>query len=209
MKEQFEPELRRHLGPVKAPDALWDRVRSAEVSSVHVGKSNVVKPRGMAWQLAAAGVAVVLIAAGITVWLNRALTGEELAVRALNRPTEQLEFRTEDLTEVRAWVKSGTGLDVPLPAHTSPTVHMIGAHVNRAGVPAAEIAYRVGGVDATLVVTKAGPSGDGRHAFVKSGSFHGANFQSWTMRGQMYTIAAKDARQGCLLCHSTGAPGRL
>ena len=42
--------------------------------------------------------------------------------------------------------------------------------------------------------------------FVKSGSYHGANFMSWTMRGQMYTIASADARVGCLLCHSTGAP---
>jgi len=160
----------------------------------------------MTWQWAAAAVATVAVVAGVTVWLNRSLSSEELAVRALSRPPEQLEFRTEDLTELRSWVKSGTGFDVPLPSRTSPTVHMIGAHVNRGGVPTAEIAYRVGSVDARLVVSKAPPDGDGRHAFVKSGSYHGANFQSWTMRGQMYTIAATDARVGCMLCHNTGAP---
>lgn len=163
--------------------------------------------RALTWQWATAAVATVAVVAGITVWMNRSLTSEELAVRALSRPAEQLEFRSEDLSELRIWVKSGTGLDVPLPGRTSPTVHMIGARVNRSGVPTAEISYRVGNVDATLVVSKAPPSGDGRHAFVKSGSYHGTNFQSWTMRGQMYTIAATDtARVGCMLCHSTGAP---
>ena len=88
-----------------------------------------------------------------------------------------------------------------------PSVQLIGAHVNRKGKPTAEISYRVGDVDATLVVSKIPMEGDGRHEFVKSGSYHGANFTSWTMRGQMYTIASADARVGCMLCHSTGAPG--
>jgi len=203
----YEAELRRHLGPVKAPHELWDRVQGAQASSsVHV-----LKPERTTWQWAAAAVATVAIVAGITVWMNRGVSSEELAVRALSRPPEQLEFRTEDLTELRSWVKSGTGLDVPLPGRTSPTVHMIGARVSRGGVPTAEISYRVGNVDATLIVSKAPPNGDGKHAFVKSGSYHGANFQSWTMRGQMYTIAsvgaaADSARVGCMLCHSTGAP---
>jgi hypothetical protein len=83
---------------------------------------------------------------------------------------------------------------------------MIGAHVNRAGVPTAEIAYRVGDADVSLVVSRIPQEGDGRHQFVKSGSYHGSSFQSWTMRGQMYTIASADAKVGCLLCHSTGAP---
>jgi hypothetical protein len=203
-KDWNEPELSRHLGPVKAPDELWDRVHGNGVHGAHAVRSR--PSRRITWQWAAAAVATVAVVVGVTVWLNRSLTIEELAIRALSRPPEQLEFRTEDLTELRSWVKSGTGLDVPLPGRTSPTVHMIGAHVNRKGVPTAEIAYRVGSVDARLVVSKAPPDGDGRHAFVKSGSYHGANFQSWTMRGQMYTIAATDARVGCLLCHSTGAP---
>jgi hypothetical protein len=83
---------------------------------------------------------------------------------------------------------------------------MIGAHVNRARVPTAEISYRVGDADVSLVVSKTPMEGDGRHQFVKSGSYHGSSFQSWTMRGQMYTIASADAKVGCLLCHSTGAP---
>jgi hypothetical protein len=198
-----EPELKRHLGPVHAPQELWDRVHHAPAVT-HVVK---LRPaRKMAWQWAAAALATVAIVTGVALWRNRDISGEERAVRALSRTPEQLEFRSENLTEVRAWVKSGTGLDVPLPGRTSPVVRMIGAHVSRTGVPIAEISYRVGDADATLVVSKIPMTGDGRHAFVKSGSYHGTSFQSWTMRGQMYTIASADARVGCLLCHSTGAP---
>ena len=195
-----EPELSRHLGPVKAPDELWDRVHGTQ--TVHQLRPS----RGMTWQWAAAALATVAVVAGITVWQNRELSGEERAVRALSRTPEQLEFRSENLTEIRTWVKTGTGLDVPMPGRTSPAVRMIGAHVNRAGVPTAEIAYRVGDADVSLVVSKIPLEGDGRHQFVKSGSYHGSSFQSWTMRGQMYTIASADAKVGCLLCHSTGAP---
>jgi len=195
-----EPELSRHLGPVKAPDELWDRVHGTQ--TVHQLRPS----RGMTWQWAAAALATVAVVAGITVWQNRELSGEERAVRALSRTPEQLEFRSENLAEVRTWVKTGTGLDVPMPGNTSPAVRMIGARVNRAGVPTAEIAYRVGDADVSLVVSKIPLEGDGRHQFVKSGSYHGSSFQSWTMRGQMYTIASADAKVGCLLCHSTGAP---
>jgi hypothetical protein len=200
-----EPELRRHLSPVQAPDELWDRVQGAD-SSQRVYALRSRKQAGSVWQWAAAALATVAIAAGITVWQNRAISGEERAVRALSRTPDQLDFRSENLTEVRTWVKSGTGLDVPMPGQTSPAVRMIGALVNKAGVPTAEIAYRVGDADVSLVVSRIPQEGDGRHQFVKSGSYHGSSFQSWTMRGQMYTIASADAKVGCLLCHSTGAP---
>jgi hypothetical protein len=208
-KDWNEPELRRHLGPVRAPDELWDRVQGVATLSaraISYQGARASRPRAHAWQWAAAAVATVAIVAGITVWQNRELSGEERAVRALSRTPEQLQFRSADLTELRTWVKSGTGLDVPLPVRTSSAVQLLGAYVNRKGVPTAEISYRVGGMDATLVVSKIALEGDGRHAFVKSGSYHGSSYQSWTMRGQMYTIASADAKVGCLLCHSTGAP---
>jgi hypothetical protein len=201
-KDQFEPELKRHLGPVKAPDELWNRVQGVSTPF------QVLKPRRSAWQWAAAVAAVAVIAAiaGTTVWLNRSLTTEELAVRALRRAPEQMEFRSADLAELRTWVKAGTGLDVPFTGRAAPSVHLVGAHVTRKRVPTAEISYRVGDMDVTLAVSKADPAADGKHTFVRSGSYHGANFTTWSMRGQMYTIAAADARVGCLLCHSTGAP---
>lgn len=199
-----EPELKRHLGPVQAPEELWNRVHGAH------GVTQVVEVRPgwrMSWQWAAAAVAAVAIIAGVTVWQNRDISGEERAVRALSRTPEQLQFHSTDAAELRAWVRTDTGLDVPMPAHTASSVQLVGAYVNRRGsTPTAEISYRVGGQDATLVVSKIPMDGDGRHQFIKSGSYHGSNFTSWTMRGQMYTIASTDARVGCLLCHSTGAP---
>ena len=194
-----EPELSRHLGPVKAPDELWDRGQGAQ--AVRLRPS-----RGMPWQWAAAALAMVAMIAGITVWRNRSLTTEERAVRALARGTEQLQFHSDDLAEIRNWVKAGSDLDIPLRGQPAPAVQLIGVSLTRQGTPAAEISYRVGDMDARLVISKVSSDGDGRHAFVKSGTFHGANFQSWTMRGEMFTIAAADARVGCLLCHSTGAP---
>jgi len=211
-RDLHEPELKRHLAPVKAPDELWDRVRSGKVSSR--------EPRTAAstWRWAVAAVAAIVVVAGVAVWLNRPLSSEELAVRALNHGPEQMEFRSENLAELRTWVKTGTGLDIPLSGRTAPSVRLIGAHVVKAsairkGSPAVEISYRVGDAGVALVISKAQPQGDGRHAFVKRGSSHGANFQSWTMRGQMYTIASvgasADARVGCMLCHSPGAPRPL
>jgi len=211
-EDLHERELKRHLAPVKAPDELWDRVRS--------GRASHLKPRpaAMTWRWAAAAVAAVAVAAGAMAWLNRPLSNEELAVRALNHSPEQMEFRSESLAELRTWIKSGTGLDIPLTGRATPSVRLIGAHVVKASVirkgsPAVEISYRVGDSGVALVISKAPPQGDGRHAFVKSGSSHGANFQSWTMRGQMYTIASvgasADARVGCMLCHSPGAPRPL
>ena len=203
-KQDYESELKRHLAPVPAPEELWDRVHSAPV----VTRVVRLRPaRGMTWQWAAAAVATVAIVAGVTVWLNRNISGEERAVRALSRTSEQLQFHSTDAAELRAWVKTDTGLDIPMPAHTASSVQLVGAYVSRKGsAPTAEISYRVGGQDATLVVSKIPMDGDGRHQFIKSGSYHGSSFQSWTMRGQMYTIASADARVGCLLCHSTGAP---
>jgi hypothetical protein len=205
-KDLFEPELARHLGPVKAPEQLWDRVQGAGSAGHTVRTAETGWNPAWGWVSA---VALVALAAGLTVWLNRDLTSEQIAVRALSRTPDQLQFRSADLSELRAWVKNDTGMDVPLPVRTASSVQMVGAYVSRKKTTTAEISYRVGGADVALVVSKIPAQGDGRHAFVKGGSYHGANFQSWTMRGQMYTIASADARVGCLLCHSTGAPARL
>jgi len=68
-----EPELKRHLGPVQAPEELWNRVHGAH------GVTQVVEVRPgwrMSWQWAAAAVAAVAIIAGVTVWQNRDISGE-------------------------------------------------------------------------------------------------------------------------------------
>ncbi len=207
MKQDWhEPELSRHLGPVKAPDELWDRVQTSEAISFERARKPA-RRIAMAWVTATA-VAVVAVA-GIATWRNRNLSSEERAVRALARAPKEVQFRSADLTEIRNWVKQSSGLDVPLRGLPAENVQLIGASLTRQGATAAEISYRVGGMEAALVISRMAEGGDGKHAFVKSGSYHGANFQSWTMRGEMFTIAAADARVGCMLCHNTGAPARL
>ncbi len=211
-KDWHEPELNRHLGPVKAPDDLWDRIsltknQGAEAISFERARPARRVQTALAWA-AAAALAVVAVA-GIGTWRNRSLSSEERAVRALARAPEQVEFRSGDLAEIRNWVKESSGLEIPLRGLPAGNVQLIGASLTRSGAPTAEISYRVGGMEAALVISKMAEGGDGKHAFVKSGSYHGSNFQSWTMRGEMFTIAAADARVGCMLCHSTGAPARL
>lgn len=206
----FEPELSRHLGPVKAPDQLWDRVHGAGVPVRTRARSWTPFWRKKTWILAAAAAAAVAgLAVGVNFMLNRSLSLEELAVAALGRSPDQLKFRSGEAPAVRAWIKSGTGLDVPMPSQLSPAVRLVGATVLSSKVPTAQVSYRVGDMDVTLAVSKADPAADGKHTFVRSGSYHGASFVTWSMRGQMYTVAAADARVGCQLCHNGGAPSRL
>src|SRR5437763_10564978 len=129
-----------------------------------------------------------------------------MAVAALGRAPEGVEFRFSDLRDLRTWMTTKVGLYLPLPCHGFPPVRVLGASLKRTGIRTATISYRVGDVDASLVVSKASPEGDGRHTIVKTGSYHGADFLSWTMRGQLYTITASDASLGCILCLCSGAP---
>jgi hypothetical protein len=204
-KEWHEPELHRHLGPVQAPDELWDRVHgsSALLRTPAPFRTPIWK---RTWTWAAAAAAVAGLAVGVRIIQSRNLSLEELAVAALGRGPDQLQFRSGEAASMRAWIKSGTGLDVPMPSELSPAVHLVGATLVSAKVPTVQVSYRVGDVEVALAVSKADPAANDIHTFVRSGSSHGAKFVTWSMRGQMYTVAAADARVGCLLCHSTGAP---
>jgi hypothetical protein len=204
-KEQFESELSRHLGPVKAPDELWDRLQGAGATQSRTSSRTPFWTRSWTWVAAAAAVAGLAI--GVNLVRNRNQSLEELAVSTLGRGPEQLKFRSQEAKAVRAWIKTGTGLDVPMPPALSPAVQLAGATLVPGKVPTAQISYRVGNAEATLVISKADPAANTMHTFVRSGSYHGANFQSWTMRGQMYTIATSaETKVGCLLCHNGGAP---
>ena len=204
-KEQFESELSRHLGPVKAPDDLWDRLQGSGARQSQASVRTPFWTRSWTWVAAAAAVAGLAI--GVNLARNRNQSLEEMAVGALGRGPAQLKFRSGEAKAVRAWIKSGTGLDVPMPSALSPSVQLVGATMVSSKVPTAQISYRVGNTEATLLVSKADPAANTMHTFVRSGFSHGASFQSWTMRGQMYTIATSaEAKVGCLLCHNGGAP---
>ncbi len=134
------------------------------------------------------------------------LSNEALAVQALLRGPEGLGLHSGQASEIRAWVKAGTGIDLPEQMRSSGTVQLYGARMVRKGVPTAEISYRVGDMDVALVVSKLGTGEDVRHSVVAMGSDQGAKYQSWVMHGQRYTVAAADARAACFLCHAGGAP---
>jgi hypothetical protein len=82
-KERFESELSRHLGPVKAPDQLWDRLQGAGAGQSRISVRTPFWTRSWTWVAAAAAVAGLAI--GVNLMRNRNLSLEELAVSTLGR----------------------------------------------------------------------------------------------------------------------------
>lgn len=201
--EWLEPVLTRHLGQVIAPDELWYRVHNNP--PVPSAKSSV---RQLAWALAAT-LAIVTVAWGFHARRSGLTASEALAIRSLERGQDRLEFRSGEVAQIRAWVETGTGIDIPLPSETPAAVQMLGAHVVKGAVPGVEVAYRVDDHDVVLLVSRAGSSADGlsKHRFLTS---KGSRVSSWIMGGQLYTLACNnpgDIRAACVLCH-VGAEGQ-
>jgi hypothetical protein len=175
----MEDVLDRHLGQVSAPEELWRRVQSG----VRPQRSRPVSRR-LIWSMAAA------LVAGGAAW-------------ALH-PRPGAEIQSANAVEIRQWVKTNAGLDVPL--RDSSAVRLIGAHVtNRVNeTAAAEIAYRAGDRDAILAVSKS-PVDTDTHLAAVGEAHSGAKQISWTMGRQSFTVACDDpdqAHAACLLCHS-------
>lgn len=169
-----EDVLDRHLGQVSAPEELWRRMQSG----ARPRRSRPVSRRLM-WSMAAAMVA------GGAAW-------------ALH-PRPAAEIQSANAAEIRQWVKTNAGLDVPL--RDSSSVQLIGAHVTN---HVAEIAYRAGDRDAILAVSKS-PVDVDTHVAAVGEARSGAKQVSWTMGRQSFTVACDDPDQShaaCLLCHS-------
>jgi hypothetical protein len=201
---KLDPVLSRHLGEVRAPADLWDRIQ-------HPGMKPSRSPvRTPLYVL----VAVMLAAAAAWSLLPR-LSGspsaQELALQALARSPEDLEFRADEVNEIRDWVKSRTSLDIPLPERTPEGIRLTGACAVKNGSHGVEVAYCVRGHNAALLVSKASPAigGDRTHRFLRCEAVGGRRISSWIMRGQLYTLAYAvghdvrgDVGEECLLCHS-------
>ena len=172
----LEPCLERRLMRVAAPDELWARVRGGRA----------VRPKRVGWRLMAAAAMVAIVGC----WSLLPRRGGA-------------ELRSDTAPEIRAWVKSRTGLDIPLPGRTQSGIRLTGVCEVKGGV---EVAYRVGGRGASLRVSREkGAPVDERHRFLRCEAVGGKRVSSWTMRGQLYTLAyagAGDARDECLLCHN-------
>lgn len=205
MKENQNRDLERvlskHLASVEAPQELWNRVRQPAPAPVHTHSM------WTAWAAAAATIAISLGGwASWRLYRENPVSIETMAVSALDHKPADLELRTEDAATVRQWVKSNSGIDIPLPPRHSSWVKVIGASVSRYDNKVAEVSYQVGEYQAALLVTKdsTGAKTYPSHEIRPSDPYQTARVSSWSMRGQSYTLASAapgEARVACLLCH--------
>ncbi len=201
------PLLEQKLRQVAAPEEILTRVGDPQV------------PR--AWSIfpsLAVLTAVTVVATALWGFFPRlsssantqASPAQVFAIQALAGGPERLDFQSGAVPEIRAWVKARTGLEIPLPSMTSNRVRLMGVCAVRGGTPAIEVAYRVSGHRAALLVSKASASTSGcRHQFLTCESTGGARVSTWIMRGQLYTLAYAapgNLRDECLLCHNTASP---
>lgn len=202
-RSDLEQALRKHLGRNAAPQDLWSRVEKARRAP-----ATRRLPLPLAGRLTPALAVLTVAVGGWVLWqqFSKPQSVEALAVDALGRGPEHLQFRSDRAAEIRAWLRANAGLDVPLPPRHSPLIEIVGAAVIENQGRIAEIAYRVGDRNAALLVRK-DPSGTRsyqQHTVRPSESFKEARVSSWSMRGQSYTLAwaaPGEFRVACLLCH--------
>jgi hypothetical protein len=180
----LEPVLTEHLGRVPAPQELWRRLQTPRFEGTRSSRPQ------LAWALATT-LAIVAVAWSFHTRIN-----------ATTSHDANLTLRCADPARIRAWVKANTGLDVPLPDKPAAAVQLVSARAVQSDPPSAEVDYVAAGHEEHLLVSKARsdgpthqlPGADDRHA-------------SWTMRGQVYTLACADPAElkaACLLCHVGG-----
>jgi len=123
----MERSLEQGLTRVRAPEELWDRVRSPRIErpGVHI-RMNAARMSACA----TFAVAIIVLLWGV----HPRIAGGALQLRSSNP------------AEIRAWVFAKTGLDVPL--HSG---QLIGASVKQGRV---EVAYSAGAHNIFLVVSK-------------------------------------------------------
>jgi hypothetical protein len=162
----IEQELEQSLRRVAAPDALWDRLQRPEPA----------RSRVQARFMALATVPVVMLVA-------------LLGLHTRSGPAVQ--FRSSDPVEVQAWVKSKTGLDVPMHGAKLAGASLVPGGVSGAAV---EITYR--GDGAMKLMVSAGRAATGK---IPAGL-------QWTAGGLNYQLACADQQdlKACALCHVGG-----
>jgi len=212
MADWLELELAEELHPVAAPDELWERVRgaasAAEFAGAACGRGRLPhrpearrKPAAAmapavwaSWPIAAI---VTLMIAAATLWLvakgqEPGLDLRQLAIQELRAP-RAMDLRSSDPAQINDWIGREAGVEVGISERTG--VRLTGARVIReVGARIAVVTYQVGDDTATLLVARAGSSGDFGHGQLQ-----------WQARGQNYALAtshASRAEAACLLCHA-------
>jgi anti-sigma factor RsiW len=204
-------ELARQLGPVPAPESLWQRIHEQR------RPLRVPPVRWAVWS--AATVALLALSAGVV--REFAMTRDpvpdlvrltEREVREFADGSGRMDFHSDDPGEVRTWVKTASGIDIELRDCLPPgkeTVRLLGARLIRLeGLPVAAITYRVGEDFAAMLVTGRravfGAAGKPGHGSPRIKSSGGVQSFSWNMGAHMYAIALvgpADPQRACLLCH--------
>jgi len=190
MSDWLDLQLSHQLAPVAAPDALWDRIQSADRPQKAMACPTAV------WPIAAI---LTLMAAAGTLWLvakgeEPALDLRQLAIEQMHK-SEPVELHSSDPAQISALMRRA-GLEVTFPAEKSATVRLVGARVmERRGVRIGEIQYQVGADTAMLLVAHAAPGPDGGHGHM-----------AWRSHGQSYALASSSSERldvPCLLCHAS------
>jgi len=200
--EHLDPVLKKHLARVAAPANLWNRVRTPMDAPVKASP-------WMAWGTAAAVLA--MTASGWVALKRQPVTVEAMALAALDRAPQEFTLQTEDAAAIRKWVRTNSGIDIPLPPKHAKSIRINGARLEQQDKPFAEVSYEVGEFRAALLVSK-DPSGAKtypKHDFRGSDPLEEMRVTSWSMKGQSYTLAwtaPGEFRTACLLCHDQEPP---
>lgn len=230
MINRLNEELARHLRPVAAPEDLWFRIQGphrgagtpacgveTHLDRRHECRRSILRgcatavglTRWPVWAFAAAVAATIaLFCFSLKSDTNSYLA--KFAAGDLARGVEDVQYRSADSTQIRAWVQANAGIDIPLPARAGDNVKLIGVSIFRNGSPMVCITYRVGNQPSRLLVTGAG-AGAPHHKSMEQSRYQGRSLATWVMQGQTYTMASsapENARGACVLCHVDGGMGK-
>lgn len=184
----LRPFLRQGLERVSAPDDLWHRVvlKSSD-GSRHA-------PKQLVWMLAAASALTVSV---VAIASNH--FPPHAAVAGLSA---QMEFSSNRISDVRDWVRKQTGVDLPLNSESSTPIQSVAAKICGSG--AIEIRYRIGTVNALLVVSRPNlPLAE--HVSAIDRNDRSAKVVAWRTGEHAYTLtseAPEGVSAACAICHA-------
>jgi anti-sigma factor RsiW len=199
----LEAELARHLRPVAAPDALWDRIQGKR-------QPEPLRTLQPAWAIAAVAL---LMGFGGAAWRictvhDQLAEMQTLAARELGNVADGSGLH--ELTSIRSWLRAKGGIEIDLPVTQNAAVKIDGARLLQLrGEPVAAINYHAADRAAVLVVSAKDSNTGGNqagHRFLQAKPVGNAQVVSWSMREKVYTVAVagqEDAKIACLLCHGT------
>ncbi len=203
----LEVNLREQLRPVSAPAGLWSKIQAPGA-----GRRAESDPTRLLWPAIAL---LMLLASADLLWefskarggLRQIAQPDAAELAALAASPEACELNSNDPVHIRQWIKSHSGIELELPAH-SPSARVTGARIaNIRGTLVASVRYEAGDNSergGTMLVWKSGKPFTGRHEATRAGS----EMVSWSQGENIFAAVPAEgssAREACLLCHSEGS----